>query len=107
MNTKILLIIAILAATVLSLGMLSLARMATLDAKASLLYSGSVLAVEHIKDIDATTERSRSTTFSYVISNDESKQAGYAQALKDDDATFAALTTRYQSESIAPELVPR
>jgi len=68
------------------------------------LSAGSTL--DGLSWLNATTERSRSTTFSYVISNDESKQAGYAQALKDDDATFAALTTRYQSESIAPELVP-
>jgi methyl-accepting chemotaxis protein len=107
MNTKILLIIVILAATVLGVGLLSLARMSALDTKASQLYSSSVLPLQHIKDIDATSERSRSTTFSYVISNDETKQAGYAQALKDDDASFAAQTAQYQKESIAPELVPK
>jgi methyl-accepting chemotaxis protein len=107
MNTKILLIIAVLALTAVGVGVLSLSRMAALSARADVLYSGSVLPLQHVKEIEVTTQLTYKDMLSYMVSDLAADLAKYQKALADDDALFAQGIVEYQPESAAPELVPQ
>jgi methyl-accepting chemotaxis protein len=105
MNTKILLIIAVLALTTVGVGVLSLGCMSALSGRADMLYTGSVLPLQHVKEIEVTLQLTYKDMLSYVVSNNATNLATYKKALADDDALFASQIAEYQPESAAPELV--
>jgi methyl-accepting chemotaxis protein len=107
MNTKILLIISVLAVTAVGVGVLSLNRMSALSARADVLYTGSVLPLQGVKEIEVTTQASYKDMLSYVVTDDAAGLAKYKKALADDDALFASQIAEYRPESSAPELVPQ
>ena len=107
MSTKILLIISALALTAVGVGILSLNRMSALSARADVLYSGSVLPLQHVKEIEVTTQLTYKDMLSYMVSDTVADLAKFKKALADDDALFAEGIAQYQPESAAPELVPQ
>ena len=107
MNTKILLIIAVLALTAVGVGVLSLNSMSALSGRADALYSGSVLPLQHVKEIEVTTQLTYKDMLNYMASDTAVDLAKAKKALADDDALFAQGIAQYQPESAAPELVPQ
>jgi methyl-accepting chemotaxis protein len=107
MNTKILMIIAVLALAALTVGGLSLSRMSALSDRADALYTGSVLPLQHVKEIEVTTQLTYKDLLAYVVSDNAADRAASGKALTDDDALFASQIAEYQGESAAPELVPQ
>jgi methyl-accepting chemotaxis protein len=105
MNTKILLIIGILAVTAIGVGMLSLTRMSTLNSHATLLYRSGVLPIQHIESIRTTMEQTSSDTLNHALSKENADKPPYEQAIKDDDARFAVQLAQYRAESVTPALV--
>jgi methyl-accepting chemotaxis protein len=105
MSTKILLIIAVLALTAAGVGLLSLSRMSALSARADALYTGSVLPLQHVKEVEVTTQLTAKDMLNYVVSDSAADRATYQKALSDDDALFASQIAEYQPESAAPDLV--
>jgi len=105
MGTKILLIIAVLALTAVGVGVVSLSRMSALSARADALYTGSVLPLQHVKEIEVTTQLTYKDMLNYVVSDSAANLAKYEKALADDDAMFASQIAGYRPESAAPDLV--
>jgi methyl-accepting chemotaxis protein len=105
MNTKILLIIGILAVTAIGVGALSLTRMSTLSSRATLLYSSGVLPLQHIESIRMTMQQTSSDTLNHALSQEETDKPPYEQAIKDDDARFDVQLARYRAESVTPAVV--
>jgi methyl-accepting chemotaxis protein len=105
MNTKILLIIAVLAATAAGSGALSLSRMASLSAQATDLYQGSVLPLQHAERLGTTMRQTSNDLLNHVVSQEADDKVEYAEALAADDVRFDAQLGSYRVESVAPPLV--
>jgi methyl-accepting chemotaxis protein len=105
MNTKILLIIAVLGVAAVGVGTLSLARMATLNSKASSLYRNSVLPLEQIEGLSKIMRQTRSDVLNVVISQSPANMDKFEQACRNDDAQFNAQLADYEKESTLPDLV--
>jgi methyl-accepting chemotaxis protein len=105
MNTKILLIIGILAATAIGIGSLSLTRMSTLSSHATLLYSSGVLPLQHIESIRTTMQQTSSDVLNHALSQENADKPPYELAIKDDDARFDAQLQQYRAESVEPAAV--
>ncbi|BFU46636.1 methyl-accepting chemotaxis protein [Krasilnikovia sp. MM14-A1004] len=105
MNTKILLIVAILAATSMSVGLVALARLAEMNDRAHALYAGSVLPVEHVEALAQTMTQTRLNVLNHAVSTSPANVSRYEQVIQNDDATFAREVAVYRPESVAPSLV--
>ncbi|WP_412740261.1 methyl-accepting chemotaxis protein [Krasilnikovia sp. MM14-A1259] len=105
MNTKILLVVAILAATSIGVGMVSLARLAEINDRAHTLYEGSVLPVEHVEALAQTMTQTRLDVLNQAVSTTSANVTRYEQIIKNDDAAFASRLAVYRPQSAAPELV--
>ncbi len=105
MNTKILLIIAVLAITASGVGILSLSRMSTLNGKATDLYDSGVLPMEHVQELATTMRQTRADTLDMVVSQSVANMDKYEQAARNDDAIFDKKITVYEKESVAPAML--
>ncbi|NJC67997.1 methyl-accepting chemotaxis protein [Planosporangium flavigriseum] len=105
MNTKIMLVIAILAVTAGGVGVLSLAKMSTLHDTANSLYDSGLVPQQHADDLAITMRQTRSDVLSHAISTTDASMTKFEQVIKDDDAEFATQLSTYEKESVAPELV--
>jgi methyl-accepting chemotaxis protein len=79
--------------------------MAALSARADVLYTGSVLPLQHVKEVEVTTQLTYKDMLNYVVSDSAADLAKYQTAIADDDALFASQIAEYQPESATPELV--
>jgi len=107
MNTKILLIIVMLALTAVGVGVLSVNSMAALSARVGVLYSGSVLPLQYVKRIEVTTQLADKEMLGYVVSDRAVNLAKYRKAVADDNALSASQIAKNQPESAAPPRDPR
>jgi methyl-accepting chemotaxis protein len=107
MNTKIMMIIAVLAVTATGVGLLAISRMSALNYQSGQMYTMGVLPVQHIEEIDNLMGQTRSDMLNNAVSRTPANVTRFDQALKNDDASFATLVADYAKESVAPDLVPQ
>ncbi|NJC82409.1 methyl-accepting chemotaxis protein [Planosporangium mesophilum] len=105
MNTKILIVIGLLAVTAGGVGTLSLTKMSALNSTATSLYVGGLLPLQHIEEVVIDMRDTRMDVLNQALSTTDANMTKYEQAVKDDDARFAARLAMYEKESVAPELV--
>jgi methyl-accepting chemotaxis protein len=104
MNTKILLIIAVLGITAIGVGILSLSRMSALNRSTTYLYAGGVVPMQHIESIALSMRKARSDVLNHAVSQSDANMNKYEQALKADDAELETLFAEYEKDSVDRDL---
>jgi methyl-accepting chemotaxis protein len=107
MNTKILLVIAVLAVTAAGVGVLALTRMSTMDQKATQLYTMGVLPQQHVADISNTMDQAQKDLLNQSVSTTDQNMTKYEQAMKEDEALVVTQFAVFEKETVAPAALSR
>jgi methyl-accepting chemotaxis protein len=105
MNTKIMLIIGLMATAVVAVGISSLVRMSALNAEAKALYDSSVLPIQHLGTLGTAMRQTRADVLNYVISQSPQNVAKFDAAIKADEAKVDEAFAEYEKETAAPDKV--
>jgi methyl-accepting chemotaxis protein len=103
--TKILAGIGVMAFVALAVGVLGVSRMGAMNSSTQDLYNLGLLPLSRIQATQMDMVTTRLDLLNHSVSDDPEDLAKYEQALKDDDAKFAADLDSYAKDSVAPELV--
>ncbi|GAA3013418.1 methyl-accepting chemotaxis protein [Actinokineospora diospyrosa] len=104
-GTKVLGTVGLLAVVAAGVGVLSIARMGSMDASADKLYTHGLLPVEQIYEVRVDMESTRRNVLNHALSTTPETLAKYEQALRDDDAAFTEDLDAYAKYTADPSLV--
>ena len=105
LNTKLLLVIAVLGAVTVGLGVLSIARMQSISHSTESLYDSGLVPLHQVDSVRNTMADVRVATLSHALSNTRQDKDRFTQAIAQADAAFAKQVVEYRATSVAPELV--
>jgi methyl-accepting chemotaxis protein len=105
LRTKIFSAVAVMGVVAVAVGSLAIVRMGTMNHNAEHLYSGGLVPVRNIAKVADIMKQTRLDVVNvYAISQPAGKQK-MLEALKNDDAAFAAAIDEYAADAVSPELV--
>ncbi|HYN92391.1 MAG TPA: methyl-accepting chemotaxis protein [Pilimelia sp.] len=102
LNTKILMVIALLAGVALSVGLLSITRMSAINAEAEALYTHALLPLERVHGIETSMRETQRDVLNHALSTTETSMRKMEDDMKGDDAAFDGALAAYQADSTVP-----
>ncbi len=107
LNTKILLIVALLAAVGIGVGTLAINRMGALNEDAEQLYERGLIPVQQVEDVALSMAHSRRTALSHAITTTDEAMERLEEQITQGDREVDAAFARYRPNSVAPQEVDR
>src|SRR5690242_17629939 len=98
MNTKMLLVIGVLAITTGVVGVVALSRMSALDERSTTMYDESVVPLIHAENLGLTMRKTRTDVLNHAVSQSGQNLSRYEKIISDDDALFEAQAAEYERE---------
>src|SRR3954452_17821102 len=105
LNTKILLIVALLALVGLGAGVFAVQQMSDLSATAGQLYSNSVVPTQDLEKIAVDVGTMRATVLNHALSTSTASKTKYEEAMQTGDAQFDQDLAAYRVHAADPKLV--
>ncbi|MGC9666992.1 methyl-accepting chemotaxis protein [Planosporangium sp. 12N6] len=106
LNTKIVLAIGVMALVASGVGVLSVSRMASLNASSHDLYTEGMLPVQQIDKVALDMAVARRTVLNHAVSSTAESMANNERMLKDNLASVEANLAAYEKMSADAHLVP-
>jgi methyl-accepting chemotaxis protein len=105
LNTKILLIVAVLSLVGGGVGAFAIRQMADLSAASEDLYTGSVVPTQQLSDLAIDIGTMRATVLNHALSTSEAALTKYEQAMRTGDAAFDEHVLAYRVNAVDNALV--
>ncbi len=105
LNTKILLIVTLLALVGLGAGVFAVQQMSQLSAVATRLYTGSVVPGQQLEQMAVDIGAMRATVLDHALTESRPAMTKYEQDMKTGDTRFDADVAAYRADTASPELL--
>jgi methyl-accepting chemotaxis protein len=105
LNTKILLIVGLLALVGMGAGVFAVRQMSQLSTAADGLYTGSVVPNQQLEGLAVDIGSMRATVLNHALSTSAAMMTKYEQDMKTGDVEFDQDIAAYQGNAAAPELL--
>jgi methyl-accepting chemotaxis protein len=105
LNTKILLIVSLLALVGIGAGAFAVRQMAQLSDVATRLYTGSVIPTQQLEELAVDIGTMRATVLNHALTRSQTAMTKYEQDMKAGDVQFDRDVAAYRANSASPELL--